>query len=522
MDFAVKYATALAVALFSVLVVYLVLRRQSVIVTIPGPSSPSWIFGHMLELMLPPRYGDHEFQWQKIYGPVYRLKGCFGQDRLMVADTLAMQHILNSPHFYRAPLLEVMVTLLSGGHGQCFTLGEEHRRLRAAMNIGFTAGAVRNYQEVFQRVAETLTEQLDKSPGTITDICPLLSNTTLTAISEAILGQSIADLGSDFVENNIHIVALTASNSATQILTDAIGANLPIWLWRAATYLPTTAFKSFRNQISLTDRLGRRIVRDKMEAAEKGFETQPDLFSVLLNPDTLNATKRLSEEDVAAQTGILLLAGQETTANTIGFALWELARHPDFQEKLRAEIHTIRGAAVNINTVALENMPLLNAFIKETLRLYPAVPISDRVALQDTVIPLGESIVTSTGEQINQIPVQKGQLVSLAIGAYQRLESRWGDDAKEFNPSRWLRATEPQGDAVGPYANLLSFLGGPRVCLGWRFAILEMQVILCEVVAKFSFAASEDTVVRPRLLNNLLPIVSSGEKALPLHIIPVV
>ncbi|KAJ7116111.1 cytochrome P450 [Mycena crocata] len=502
MDYNAKQATVLA-AFLSVLAFYLVLRRHSFIRTIPGPKSPSWIFGHMLQLVLPPRYGDHEFQWQKMYGTVYQLKGCFGQDRLMVADTVALQHILNSPHFYRAPVLEAIINLLCGGHGVMVARGEEHRRLRAAMNVGFTAGAVRTYQEVFQRAAETLSEKLDTSPGAITDICPLLSSTTLAAISEAILGQSIDDLGQDFVENNIQIVALSATNSAMQMLADAIGA----------------AFKAIRSETSLANRLGRRIVRQKVEAGEKGLEIDTDLFSLLLNPDTSDPMKRLSQDDVAAQTAVLLIAGQETTANTLGFALLELARHSDFQEKLRTEI---QSTPTNSNDAGYENMPLLNACIKETLRLYPATPIADRVALQDTIIPFGKSIVTSTGEHISQIPVQKGQLVSLAIGAYQRLESRWGEDANEFNPYRWLGSKGPQGEAVGPYANLLSFLGGPRTCLGWRFAILEMQVILCEVVAKFSFAESKDASVRPRLLSNLLPIVSSGARALPLHITPVV
>ncbi|KAJ7743663.1 cytochrome P450, partial [Mycena olivaceomarginata] len=179
----------------------------------------------------------------------------------------------------------------------------------------------------------------------------------------------------------------------------------------------------------------------------------------------------LTDQDIVAQTALILIAGQETTAcisfaaihlnphrsrcfqaNALAFGLLELARHPDFQDKLRAEIYA--NSAAIVADLAYENMPLLNAFLKETLRLYPAVPIADRVGLEDAIIPLGESIVSSNGEHINQIAVRKGEVLALGIASYQRLASRWGKNPHEFNPSWWLDGDTYQGDAVGPYANL--------------------------------------------------------------------
>jgi len=490
-----------------------VVRRQTTIRHIVGPRSPSWIFGHMLQLMLPRRYGDHEFQWQKQFGSVYRLKGCFGQDRLMVADPLALQHILNSPMFVRGGMLAVLMNLLFEDKSVINVKGDEHRRIRGALNVGFTAAAVRKYQPVFEKAAETISEQLEILQATSTNICPLLSIATLGVVSEAVLRYSIQDLGEDFVANNIQIIRLTATQSETEVLVDALGVWFPLWLWRAAMYLPTRTFKSFSKQKYLANQIGRRIVKDRLDSARQGLEATDDLFSLLLNPEI---SGNISEDEVVAQTNFVLLAGQETTANTIAFGLLELARHPDFQEKLRAEVHSALGTSSG--SVSYDNMPLLNAFIKETIRLYPALPLTERVALQDTTIPLAEPITTSTGERMSQIPILKGQSVTLAIASYQRLESRWGTDAHEFNPSRWLDGTVYRGDATCPYANLLSFLGGPRTCLGWRFALLELQVILSRLVTKFSFAQVEGESIQPRFLNNLLPIVSSGDKALPLCI----
>ncbi|KAJ6554167.1 cytochrome P450 [Mycena capillaripes] len=372
----------------------------------------------MRELCLSPQYGDHEFSWQKLYGAVYRLKGCFGQDRLMVSDPGALQYILNSPIFCKAPVLEGLTHLLFGGKSVIAARGDEHRRLRSALNVGFTAAAVRNYEPVFQEVATTISERFEESSGVSTNIRPLLGMATLTAISEAVLGISIDDLGEDFVANNLQIVDMTASQSEGQILADAIGACLPAWCWHAAMYFPTMAGKIIRKERYLADRTGRRIVQKKMDAAAHGLESDTDVFGLLLTPENSDNTKRLSVDDVVAQTAVVLLAGQETTANAVAFGLLELARDADFQDKLRAEIHSTIGKGAK--NIVYDNMPLLNALIKETLRLYPAGPLLDRVPTEDTIIPLKEAIVTSAGERISQIPVKKGQLLTVAIASYQR------------------------------------------------------------------------------------------------------
>ncbi|KAF7344262.1 Cytochrome P450 [Mycena venus] len=455
MDNALLCIAALAAA---VLALYSIFRRNSTIRDISGPPSPSWIFGHMRQLILSSPYGAHEFKWLNVYGSVYAFKGCFGQDRLMVADPVALQHILNSPKFGRAPILDNTASLLFGEKSVITASGSEHRRLRSALNVGFTAAAVRGYEPVFKNVAEKIVDQLEGFL-TPTDICSVLSSATLDAISQAILGHPTQDLGEDFVATNIEIVKLTATQSETHILADAIGSYLPAWVWRAAIYLPTTGAVVARKERFFAKQVGDRIVQEKIDAAEQGLEMNNDLFSFLLNPNPSDNTKILENHgnDFVEKLFISTHRSRSSQANALAFGLLELARHPDFQDKLRAEIYSNLGT--NATNMAYENMPLLNAFLKP-------LPQAERLALEDTVIPLGEIITTTKGERISHIPVRKGQLVTLAIGSYQRLASRWGKNPHEFNPSRWLDGETNQGDAVGPYANLLSFLGGPKTCLG--------------------------------------------------------
>jgi len=431
----------------------------------------------------------------------------------MISDPVALQYIMNNPHQFKlSPNLESAFHFVHGEKSVVCVTGKDHKRLRAALNVGFNAAAVRSRIPVFENAAQILTEQLDATSTEFTNVCPLLGHATLSTISKTVLGYSTEDLGEEYISHNYQILALSSSQSAVQILADAIGAYLPTLLLRAAIHLPTPTFQIIRKARYLANELGRRVVNDKKIAAQQGLDINTDLFGQLLEQHHSD-TKRnaLTEDEIVAQTAVIMVAGQDTTANTLAFGLQELAKAPELQEKLRAEIHSTVGG-VGAGSVAYDRMRLLNACIKEMLRLYPAEPISDRIAVEDMVIPLAHSIMTAKGEYVSHIPVRKGQIMTLAIASYQRLESHWGEDADEFNPSRWLDGGAYKGEAVGPYANLLTFFAGPRTCLGWRFAVLEMQMFLCELVGKFSFTLPVEAPVRPRFASSLLPIMSNGEK----------
>ncbi|KAK7029935.1 cytochrome P450 [Favolaschia claudopus] len=513
-------------------------RRRNTVRNIIGPPSPSWVFGHSLQLVFAPEYGDYEFLWQKMYGPLYRLKGCFGANSLVISDPVALQHIVNSPAIEHGPVLENIIELLFGKKSVVSTKGEAHKHFRAAMNAGFSASAVRDLQPALVRAAQELIEELQQTsatPATPVNLSPRLSNATLNAVLQAGLGCSPADLSEELLGNNWKIVSLSSSQSAPHIF--AIGACMPKWVWTLASKMPTATFKVIRSAKNLTERLGEKVVQNKRDLKRQGMEINTDVFGVLMDQYRQGKSKHtLNWEEIAAQTSAILFPGQDPTANTLAFGLWELAKHPEFQEELRAEIHSNTPA---IEMCAYDTMPLLNAFIKvltplqgntcvtyitsllqEVLRLYPAAALIQRIAVEDTVIPLANPIITASQQSISHVPVQKGQVLTLAVASYQRLEQYWGEDAQKFRPSRWIDGTlnDIKAPATGPYANLMSFLGGPRVCLGWRFAVLELQVFFCELVRNLYFSLPEDESVRMRFSGSLIPVLPTGEKGMPLSI----
>ncbi|KAJ7274710.1 cytochrome P450 [Mycena rebaudengoi] len=488
MSFAVVLPAILVLVVFTCSAIS---RRRRPIARVPGPHATSWVYGNMLQLYLPATWGEFEFPWQRQYGPLYRIKGCFGEDRLVVSDPRSIQHILLSGGlFTRSPVGLAVATALFGSESVFVLRGEPHRRARSALNPAFSTSAVRKLLPLFEQTAAMVTHVL------------FLPITTTTPVACSICNGRFPGALHGYHERDKRSVT-TAAGSPAHLLSLSLIKYLPSWCFRLLFW--TGASIALQRSQVLTHELGTRMVREKLDASRKGLEVHDDIYGMLLHPD--NADKkggRMSEAEVAAQTALLLVAGQDTTANTLAFALCELAKDPDFQARLWAEINS----SLTIESGNCDNLPLLNVFIKETLRMYPAESITEVMAFEDTSLPLTYGLTSTSGEKIAELPIRKGQVSCLAIGSYNRLGSIWGPDAHEFKPSRWLDGIPYTADAphIGPYSNLLSFYSGPRTCLG----LLEMQVIICELVRKFSFSLPEDDFALPRFANTLFPV--------PLHV----
>ncbi|KAJ6492060.1 cytochrome P450 [Mycena sanguinolenta] len=454
-----SYLLALTSLAIAVTVYIAVGARKVSFRAIPGPPSPSWLFGNMLQLWVSSPYGKYEFAWLKEYGNVYRLKGCFGQDCLMVSDSRAVQHVLNSVDIFRqSPLLETVLHVINGPRGVQVVRGEEHRRMRTALNVAFTASAVKQHQELFENVARKMSSKLEATSESVVDVCQVIGAGALAAIAEVVLGRSVEELDEELVQLLSTAVSQETRHTPSSVIANALSALLPQFnlLQHVVSLLPV--FSRLGKARKLATRLGTQVIEEKAAALGSGMDPGDDLYAYLLRQNTT-----LTKEDIANQTSILLFAGQDTTANTLTFGLLELARKPELQDKIREEIHSMANSTY-------DNKPLLNALIKESLRMFPAEALAERIVVQDTVISLTESVSTMAGEHIDHIPVHKGEVLLVGIASYQRDKSRWGENPDKFDPLRWVDGRVIQGEAIGPYANLLSFFGGPRTCLGWRFA----------------------------------------------------
>ncbi|EEB93186.1 hypothetical protein MPER_08198, partial [Moniliophthora perniciosa FA553] len=181
-----------------------------------------------------------------------------------------------------------------------------------------------------------------------------------------------------------------------------------------------------------------------------------DLLGVISRAlqESSNPEKHMSGEEALSQMATIILAGHETSGNTLTWLFYELARHPADQERLLNEITHAKNENGDQDFTAndFESMPFLNAVIKETLRLHPIINNLVRVADIDDVIPLAYPVVSSSGEILGEIPVVKGQRIMSSIIGYNNLKEVWGDDAEDWNPERHLDAKRQT--MLGVYGNL--------------------------------------------------------------------
>jgi len=213
-----------------------------------------------------------------------------------------------------------------------------------------------------------------------------------------------------------------------------------------------------------------------------------DLLSVLVKANTdktIPEYQRMPDEDVLAQVPTFLVAGHETTSTETMWCLYTLAQHKDVQSKLREELQSLPTETPTMDE--LSSLTYLDAVVRETLRVHAAVPSTIRVAMRDDVIPLNKPFVDAKGKTHDSIRIKAGEGIFIPIIAMNRSKEIWGEDAAEFNPDRWSHLPEAANTIPGVWGNLMTFLGGVRACIGYRFALIEMKALLFTLVRSFEF-----------------------------------
>ena len=214
---------------------------------------------------------------------------------------------------------------------------------------------------------------------------------------------------------------------------------------------------------------------------QQGFMGRKDLLELMMNANdetTVEGFSRLTDDEIVAQSVIFLLAGYETSSNTLSFTLYHLATNQDVQDKLRSEI--IREAMVtNFNVTLNElanNIEYLDCVIKESQRLCPPAAQVNRECTEDF--------------DLDGIHIPAGTEILIPIYAMHHDPDAW-EDPEKFDPERFRG---PANDARHPY-QFLPFGAGPRNCIGMRFALMEIKIALVKILMRFKFVRSPETQV---------------------------
>ncbi|KAH7925485.1 cytochrome P450 [Leucogyrophana mollusca] len=510
------------------------IRRRS-LSDIRGPPVPSRLLGHEKLVRHMEQVGDLEFQWVREFGPTWLAKGCYGEDNLWTADPKALQYVFHTSGYrYSKRVVAIEITKLFTGQGILSTSADDHQRHRKIMNPAFGAAQLRTFLPVFRRSAARLSQkwkdQLQSSStseGGTLNISRMLARMTLDVIGEVAFDDRLGAL--DDKENELAkafdslFLDSLLHPPSWDLLFKALWPYLPASVLSLIKYLPTKEYKRFRDYLHTAFRTGKGLIEQKASGTEKGSK---DIMSILVQSNQSEDVRfRLSETEMLSQIATLLVAGHDTTASSLTWLLYELAKHPEDQQKIRDEIAAARARVEarhddDFTPADLDAMTFTNAAIKESLRLHPIVPTLAREAEEDDVLPLSVPIETKSGKIITEIPIPKGTPIIASICTYNRLESVWGEDAAEWNPMRFLDNNKER-TTVGVFANLMTFSAGIRGCIGWRFAVLEMQAVLTELIETFDFRFPEGVEIVRLNAGLMIPMVRGKMEEgaqVPLHI----
>ncbi|KAL1407859.1 hypothetical protein Q8F55_007295 [Vanrija albida] len=475
-----------------------------------------------------------------------RFHSHLGSHMFYTTDLTALNHVLNNAHLFPKPdryfnLLGILV----GRNGLAVLSGDAHRRCRKVMNPTFNAPAVQQMVPIFYDKAVELRDKFVSFFDPAND--GLLTSRKAADASEKIPGTRKVDVQTYMGEVGLDCIGAAGFNYNVGAVADRPSEFTDTWRAMLDTFgtvpkreiaqifagapllekIPLDAQAKMTRYNAAVVEVGRRLVNDKVSALNAALHTGVDpktelgrdVVSNLLLANAepgVPAHLKMSTDDVVDQIRTLLFAGAETTSVTMSYILYRLARHPEMQARLREEIMSVDVEQPGLDT--LNSLTFLEYFVREVLRLHAPVPIALRVAAHDTHIPLGKPIRGRDGRMMDSVMLKKGQAIFIPIANVNVDKSIWGPDASEFRPER--HATEPKVKTPGVYGNLMTFLGGTRNCIGYRFSLAETKVVIFTLLRTFTFATLPSNPQQLRMSGLDLRSYSVGQGLEPAPEVP--
>ncbi|GAB0097248.1 Cytochrome P450 [Sergentomyia squamirostris] len=427
------------------------------------------IVGHATGMIFkkPSQVFDLIQQGVKEFGPLSRIY-VVNLLFLSVTDPEYIEPILSSQvHINKTVEYSYLKNWL--GDGLLLTTGTKWHTRRKIISPAFHFKILENFVSVFDKQAKIFVEKLKQfGPKTAVDVYPLVSLYTFDVICETAMGTPVNSL----LNENMEYVE--GVKEITNILHKRMyNALLRLDIFFKLSKSGAQERKAVKILHKWTDRV---IQTRKKYLAEKktpqiisedddiGQKNKMALLDILLQSQADNNS--LSDEDIREEVNTFMFAGHDTTTTAISFLLYNIARHPEVQEKIVEEIVSILGTDTggNLTRGELKSLTYLECVIKESLRLYAPVPMIGRYFPQETQL------------KNLRIPARS----TVIIGAFcMGRDPKIFPDPETFKPERFF-ADVPRN----PFSHI-PFSAGPRNCVGQKFALLEMKTSVVRLLQNF-------------------------------------
>ncbi|MFB4420329.1 cytochrome P450 [Streptomyces sp. QL37] len=393
------------------------------------------------------------FERLRGYGDMVRWR--FGRnDCVFIADPECVGELLTeTERTFDQPLLGIAFRTVMG-NGVVVARGTDWRRKRSLVQPSVRPRQVKSYASTMTACAVELADTW--SVGERVDVKREMAALTQKIAVRTIFG---VDTPAD-TESMGRAMDIAQQEIGKEF--SGLGAVLPDWV-------PTPGRARIKKAAAVIDaEVGRVVARHR-----DGDGERPDLLSRLLTAvDETGAN--LSDKEIRDETVTLYIGGHETTSSTLVWAWYLLSRNPRARSALTEELDRVLGdREPGIDDYA--QLPYAQAVVKETLRLYPTIWLVTGIAKE--------------GARIGGIPMPEGTRVWSSQWVTHR-DERWFPEPEAFRPERW---DAEDGDEIPEYA-WYPFGGGPRVCLGTRFAMVEAVLVLAVLARRFRLEVDPGTV----------------------------
>lgn len=371
--------------------------------------------------------------------------------------------------------------------------GESWSHSRAMLRPLFTRGQIGRLSALEPHV-KLLLDHVRRHQGQPFDMQDLILRFTVDSSTMLLFGESAKSLEEDTSEKKAGTELFeVAFNEVLQVIATQL-------LMQGMKYL--SYGRGFIRSLDTVNEFANSYIKKTLEMpidALKGADDKDYVFLHSLCQHTRDP-KVLRDELLNT-----LLAGRDTTAALLAFAIYELARNQEMWNALKQEVNKEFGQGLDgITFESLKQCKYLRGVLNELLRMYPPIPINGRTARKTTTLPRGGGPDGSS-----PILVKGGQTVAYSVYAMHRNPEIYGNDANIFDPSRWLDGrTKALGWAYLP------FNGGPRVCLGQQYALTEASYVMVRLAQTFDnlTPAVADTIYPPRILSRITISLADGLK----------
>ncbi|KAH7665212.1 Flavonoid 3'-monooxygenase protein [Dioscorea alata] len=474
----------------------------------PGPKG--WpILGNLLQLGSKPHEALHALS--KTYGPLFKLQ--FGSVTVVVASSVevASQFLKTlDANFSNRPPNCMAEYVAYNYQSMAFTpYGPRWRMLRRLCTTHlFSTKALDDLRYVREEEVALLSRKFVQAKGTSTSIGVEVGKEVdacaANALTRALFKRRV------FAEEN-GPEGGEFRNVLEEVLKLGSAFNIEDFLpWIKALDLRGFLSKLRRLHRWYDDTLTKIMHEHKMTAVSHGDEDKgtkdKDFLSMLLalkedgNLDEETKTK-LTDTDIKALLTDLFTGGTDTTSSTVEWALVELIRHPDMLAAAQKELDSIVGRSRLVSELDLNNVPVLQAIIKETFRLHPPVPL---------LIPH----IAAEACEVAGYHVPKGATLLVNVWAISRDPKVWSRPL-EFDPSRFLPGGKyADVDLKGSHFELIPFGSGRRICVGMRLGLRMLTLLLASLVHGFDWALPDG--LTPEALNMDVEFGLTLERSVPL------